>query len=251
MTKIVAVILAKNEANHIAACIDSLQWADEIMLADSYSDDGTTEIARRKGAKVFQHAFVNFSVNRNLALADAASLGAEWVFFLDADERATSDLAAEIRQAVEQTEVGWWCPRYNIMWGHTIKGGGWYPDAQLRLLKVGHARYNAEREVHEIVELDGQAGTLEEHFIHYNYDSPAHFLLKQNRYLRFEAQILYKRGIQAKPWTYLSMPLREFHRRYIKLGGYRDGWVGLQLCSLMAWFMFQTYLQLRKLYQVS
>lgn len=252
MTKIVAVILARNEVRHIAECIDSLNWADEVVLSDSHSDDGTTEIAVQKGAVVCQHEFVNFSVNRNLALDDAAGMGADWVFFLDADERATPALAAEIRRVAEaESHVGWWCPRHNIMWGHTIKGGGWYPDSQMRLLKIGQARYNAEREVHEIVDLDGSEGTLREHFIHYNYDSLAHFVAKQKRYTRFEAQILHKQGIQAKPWTYLSMPLREFYRRYIKLGGYQDGWVGLQLCSLMAWFMFQTYLHLRKLYQIS
>ena len=104
-------------------------------------------------------------------------------------------------------------------------------------------------EVHETVELTGQAGTLQEHLIHYNYDSIQHFMSKLNRYIDYEAKILYKQGIRAKPWTYLSMPLREFHRRYVKLAGYRDGWVGLQLCSLMAWYMLQTYLRLRQMYQ--
>lgn len=248
MTKILAVILAKNEAKHVAACIDSLKWADAVMLSDSYSDDGTTIIAKEKGAIVYQHQFVNFSVNRNLALEDAKAEGAEWVFFLDADERATPELAAEIRRvAADRPEVGWWVPRYNVMWGHTIKGGGWYPDCQMRLLKLGHASYDPRREVHEIVQLDGREGTLKEHFIHYNYESISQFHAKQNRYIDFEVQILHKKGVKAKPWTYLSMPLREFYRRYIRLAGYKDGWVGLQLCGLMAWYMFQTYVRLRRL----
>lgn len=249
MSKIVAVILARNEARHMADCIASLEWADAIMLSDSHSDDGTTEIAQKSGVIVCQHKFVNFSVNRNLALADAAEIGADWVFFLDADERATPALAQEIRGVVERPEVGWWVPRYNIMWGHTLKGGGWYPDAQLRLLKVGSASYDPTREVHEIVELAGEAGVLKEHFIHYNYDSLDHFLRKNNRYSDFEAQILYKQGIRAKPWTYISMPLREFYRRYVQLRGYRDGVIGIQLCGLMSWFMFKTYLKLRDLHQ--
>jgi glycosyltransferase involved in cell wall biosynthesis len=249
MTKIVAVVMARNEIKHIAVCFDTLQWADALMLSDSYSDDGTTEAAAEKGAVIRQHEFVNFAVNRNLALADAAEMGADWVLFIDADERVTPELATEIRQVVERSEVGWWVPRYNVMWGHTLRGGGWYPDRQLRLLKVGKAGYDPSREVHETVELDGQAGTLTEHLIHYNYDSLAHFTYKQGRYLDFEAKILYKEGIRAKPWTYLSMPLREFHRRYISLNGYQDGWVGLQLCGLMAWYKFKTYLRLRQLYQ--
>jgi len=249
MTKIVAVILAKNEANHMAACIESVQWADAIMLSDSFSDDGTTQVALERGALVRQHKFVNFAANRNLALADAADIGADWVFFIDADERATPELATEIRTVVERPQVGWWIPRYNIMWGHTLKGGGWYPDAQLRLLKLGRASYDPERAVHEVVLLDGPAGTLTEHLIHYNYESFRHFFAKQNRYIDFEAQILRKQGIQARPWTYLSMPAREFYRRYIRLDGYKDGWIGLQLCSLMAWYMFQTYRRLRQLRQ--
>lgn len=250
MPKIIAVILAKNEADHIAACIDSVQWADAVMLADSHSDDGTVETAAQKGALIYQHDFVNFSVNRNLALKDAQAEGADWVFFIDADERATPELAAEVRQVTEtRPEAGWWIPRYNVMWGHTLRGGGWYPDAQLRLLKVDRASYDPTREVHEIVQLQGNAGTLKAHFIHYNYDSLAHFYAKQSRYLEFEAQILHKQGIRAKPWTYLTMPLREFYRRYVRLQGYKDGVVGLQLCGLMAWYMLQTYLRLRRLYR--
>jgi glycosyltransferase involved in cell wall biosynthesis len=246
--KIIAIILTKNEARHIADCIKSVQWADAVILEDSFSDDGTVEIAQKLGAKIFQNAFINFAVARNTGLENAKSVGAEWVFFIDADERATPELAEEIRQVVEEDSCnGWWVPRYNIMWGHTMKGGGWYPDCQLRLLKVDSARYDPEREVHEVVILDGEAGYLKEHLVHYNYDSLAQFKHKQDRYIDFEAKILKDKGIRAKPWTYITMPLREFRRRYIQLGGYKDGWVGLQICSLMSWYMFITYLRLRKL----
>jgi hypothetical protein len=249
MPKIIAAILTKNEARHIAACIKSVQWADMVIVEDSFSDDGTVEIAKQSGAKVFQSRFVNFAVARNTALRNAKALGGDWIFFVDADERVTPELAEEIKHVVrEDAAPGWWAPRYNIMWGHTMQGGGWYPDCQLRLMKISAAYYDPEREVHEIVVLDGPADYLKEHLIHYNYDSPAHFKAKQNRYIDFEAKILKDKGIKAKPWTYLTMPLREFRRRYIQLGGYKDGWVGLQLCSLMSWYMFATYWRLRKLY---
>lgn len=248
--KIVAAILTKNTAHHVGDCIKSVQWADAVILEDSFSTDGTVEIAGDLGVKIFQNKFVNFAVARNNALKNAQSLGAEWVFFVDADERVTPELADEIRQVVAAGEKpGWWVPRYNVMWGHTMKGGGWYPDYQLRLMKIEAAHYDPEREVHEIVILDGEAGTLQEHLIHYNYDSLQQFRFKQDRYIDFEAKILKDKGIRAKPWTYLTMPLREFKRRYISLGGYKDGWVGLQVCSLMSWYMFLTYLRLRRLYQ--
>ncbi|MBN1221022.1 MAG: glycosyltransferase family 2 protein [Anaerolineae bacterium] len=251
MSKIVAAILTKNEARHIADCIKSVQWADEIILEDSFSDDGTTAIARNLNAKIFKSEFINFAVARNTALSNAKGLGADWILFIDADERATPELAQEIQTAVKNNEiVGWWIPRYNIMWGHTMRGGGWYPDYQLRLMRVDSARYDAERQVHEIVVLDGQAAYLKEHLLHYNYDTLAQFKRKQDRYIDFEAKILKEKGVRAKPWTYLTMPGREFYRRYISLRGYQDGWVGLQVCTLMSWYMLVTYLRLRKLYQI-
>ncbi|MEW5957200.1 MAG: glycosyltransferase family 2 protein [Chloroflexota bacterium] len=250
MTKLVAAILTKNEARHIGDCIKSVQWADTVIIEDSFSDDGTVEIAGKLGARVYQNPFVNFAAARNRALDNTRQLGAEWVLFIDADERATPELAGEIQQAINNPETtGWWMPRCNVMWGHTMRGGGWYPDHQLRLLRVEAAHYDPERQVHEIVILTGQAGYLKEHLIHYNYDSLAQFKFKQNRYIDFEAKILKEKGIRAKPWTYLTMPWREFYRRYVALQGYKDGWVGLQVCSLMSWYMFVTYFRLRRLYQ--
>jgi len=234
MPKLLAAILTKNEERHIRECIQSVAWAEGVLVSDSYSVDGTVEIAGELGATVVQHPFVNFAEQRNIALADAQDMGAEWVLFVDADERATPHLAAEITSVIQdETAVGWWVPRYNYILGHKMRGGGWYPDHQLRLLRVGRAHYDPTREVHEIVILDGEAGYLQEHLIHYNYDTLAQFRAKQNRYQEFEAKILRDQGVSLRPWTYLSMPLREFWRRYITLKGYRDGWVGLLLCGLM------------------
>jgi glycosyltransferase involved in cell wall biosynthesis len=247
--KLIAVILTKNEERHIRECIQSVDWANEVLISDSYSDDDTVVIAHQLGATVVQHPFVNFAVQRNMALADAKTLGAEWVFFIDADERATPELATEIDHAIQaRTAAGWWVPRYNYILGHKMRGGGWYPDYQLRLLQVDHARYDPTREVHETATLSGEAKYLQEHLIHYNYDTLAHFRAKQDRYQEFEARILYDQGIHPRPWTYLSMPLREFWRRYIKLKGYCDGWIGLLLCGFMGWYTFRTYVRLSQLH---
>ena len=249
MSKIVAAILTKNEARHIGDCIKSVQWADTVILEDSFSDDGTVEIAEELGAQVFQNDFVNFAVARNRVVNSVRALNIEWVLFIDADERVTPELAEEIQQVIQnESTVGWWIPRHNVMWGHIMCGGGWYPDYQLRLMRASGAHYDPERQVHEIVVLDGQEGYLKEHLIHYNYDNLAHFKFKQSRYIDFEAKILKDKGIRAKPWTYLTMPIREFRRRYVSLKGYKDGWVGLQVCGLMSWYMFVTYLRLQKLY---
>jgi glycosyltransferase involved in cell wall biosynthesis len=249
MSDIVAAILTKNEAAHIGDCIKSVQWAGRVIVDDSFSDDGTVSIAESLGAQVFQNKFVNFAAARNRVIDTVRAMGVEWILFVDADERVTPELAQEIQQVIQQDEIGgWWIPRYNVMWGHIMQGGGWYPDYQLRLMRVGAAHYDPARQVHEIVVLDGQADYLQEHLIHYNYDSLAQFKFKQDRYIDFEAKILKEKGVRAKPWTYVTMPIREFRRRYIALRGYRDGWVGLQLCSLMSWYMFLSYVRLGKLY---
>lgn len=242
-----AVVLTRNEERHIGDCLDSLAWADERLVFDDFSTDRTVEIARRHGARVVQRALDNFAAQRNAAL-QVVDTG--WVLFVDADERVTPALAHEVRQVIaagEEMRAGWWIPRHNYMLGHRMRGGGWYPDYQLRLLRRGRARYDPARPVHEIVLLDGEAGYLQNALIHYNYDSVAQFQAKMMRYTRLEAHILRSQGVRARPWTYVTMPLREFWRRFVRLRGYRDHLYGLLFCGLMAWYTLVTYLRLRNL----
>ncbi len=247
--ELAAVVLTKNEERHIGDCLDSLSWADERVVFDDMSSDGTIEIARARGARVISHALENFSAQRDAALR---MVEATWILFVDADERVTPELADEVRRAIqrtgEQSRAGWWIPRHNYMIGHCMRGGGWYPDCQLRLLRRDRARYDPARPVHEVVILDGEAGTLQNAFVHYNYDTVSQFRHKMGRYTVFEAEILYSEGIRARPWTYASQPLKEFWRRFVTLQGYRDHLYGLLFCGLMAWYRFLTYLRLRELH---
>jgi hypothetical protein len=232
-----AVILTKNEARHIGACIASVAWADQVLVSDSLSDDGTPDLARAAGAVVVQRPFEGWARQRNAALDSAAQLGASWVLFVDADERATPELAAEIRQVVEsRAEVGWNVPRFNFIVGKQPHHGGFYPDYQLRLLRLGRARYDLSRPVHEVVMLDGAEGKLSNHLLHYNYDTWGQFHAKQRRYGAMEARILGERGISPRPHNFILQPLREFRRRYLTLQGYRDGWLGFKLSALLAYY---------------
>ena len=246
--ELAAVILARNEEHHIGDCLDGLSWADEWVVFDDYSTDRTVEIARAHGARVLEHALKSFAAQRNAALA---AVEAEWILFVDADERATPALADEVRRVIRyegtQARAGWWIPRHNYMIGHCMRGGGWYPDYQLRLLRRGKARYDPGHPVHEIVILDGEAGYVENVFIHYNYDTLAEFRHKMGRYTGFEARILRDQGVRVRPWTYVSMPVREFWRRFITLQGYRDHIYGVLFCGLMAWYTFMTYWWLKRL----
>ena len=246
------VVLTRDEALHIGDCLDSLAWADERVILDDFSSDATVDIAMGRGARVVSHRLENFAAQRNAAL-DAVD--ADWVLFVDADERCTPALAEEVRRVIgyddSRARAGWWIPRHNYMIGHRMRGGGWYPDHQLRLLRRDRARYDLNRPVHELVLLDGQAGYLKNPLIHYNYDTVAQFRQKMGRYTAYEAQILHQQGVRVRPWTYLTMPLREFWRRFVTLRGYRDHLYGLLFCGLMAWYTLETYLRLRKLQQTS
>ncbi len=235
MLQLSVAILARDNESEIADCLESVAWADErIVILDSRSQDRTAAIAKALGARVVVHPFENFAQQREFGLSLSQSA---WLFYVDSDERGTPELGEEIRRVIQDpTRVGWWVPRRNFIWGQEIRHGGWYPDYQLRLLKVGHAHYDLTREVHEIVCLDGEAGYLQEPLIHHNYRTFHQFFAKQRQYLEYEASILYKRGVHPKPWTYVSQPLREFWRRYVTLRGYRDGFCGLLLCLLVAYY---------------
>lgn len=248
MPQLVGIILTYNEELHIEDCIASLRWADEVVVFDSFSTDRTVELAQRAGAQVLQHRFENYGAQRNAAL-DAVV--ADWVFFVDADERVTPELAQEIRDklAISGPERGWWVPRHNYIFGRLTRGAGWYPDYQLRLLHRASARYTPDRPVHEEVILDGEAGYLASPLIHYNYQNVAQFIAKQERYTDFEAEIRFRKGLRPKLWTYLTGALRQFWWRFVTLRGYTDGLHGLRLSLLMAYYEYQAWRRVASLWR--
>jgi glycosyltransferase involved in cell wall biosynthesis len=249
--KLFAIILTYNEAAHITACIESVAFADAVLVMDSGSTDDTVTLARAAGAEVLTRPFDDYAGQRNAALADVAGR-ADWVLFVDADERVTPALAAEVRGVLEREGyAGWQIPRHNYIFGKLTLGAGWYPDYQTRLLRVGRAHYDPTRKVHEVVVLDGELGTLAEPMTHYNYHSVAQFHAKQRRYSAYDARILYEQGIRPKPQNYVLQPLRHFRWRFLTLKGYRDGLHGLHLSALMAWYEFRKYWLLRGLWAKS
>ncbi len=249
-------IPAKDEERYIADCLESVRGlADEVLVVlDPESRDRTATICREKGARIEPVPFISFAQLRNRALELCHH---PWVFFLDADERATTELCREIAGVIAsepdaddpQAIVGYWVPRHNYFFGRPVRHAGWYPDHQLRLLWRERARYPEEQKVHEVVQLQGRSAYLSGHLLHYNVDTPAEFRAKQRRYARLEAASLRERGVRAHPRHLLTRPLREFWRRYIALSGWRDGLLGLYLCAAMGYYTFCTYrilLQMQK-----
>ncbi|MBI2861431.1 MAG: glycosyltransferase family 2 protein [Chloroflexi bacterium] len=245
-----AAIITRDEAGQIAECLESAQWADELLVVDAFSSDSTVAICRRHTDRVYQRQFVSFPAQRNIALSLARS---DWVLFLDADERVPSSLAEEIKatlsDSASETTVGYWIPRRNLILGRWIRYGGWSPDHQLRLLRRGSAQYDDTRLVHEVVLLNGEAGYLTEAIIHYNYRTFWELWQKQARYALLEAEGLAHQGVKPRRRSLLGQPLREFHRRYWQLQGWRDGGHGLLLACAMAWYAGLVQWRLRQTIQ--
>lgn len=242
-------IIARDEAQHIGAALASAApVADELLVVlDPRTADATATIARQHGATVHERRFVSFSQQRNQALRLCRG---RWVLFLDADERLTPELAAELRtfrDAPADGCVGYWLPRSNLYFGRALRGGGWYPDHQLRLLRRDRAHYDEARLVHELAELDGPSGELREHLLHINIETWPELHEKQRRYALAEAQILARRGVQARWRNLVLQPLREVNRRFVRWHGYRDGALGLVLALTMGYYELVKYLHLKGL----
>ncbi|RRR68476.1 MAG: glycosyltransferase family 2 protein [Candidatus Viridilinea halotolerans] len=228
-------IIARDEERHIVGCLTSADALsdDVLLLLDHRSSDATGALASAHGARVIGAAWHGFPAQRNLALQLATK---PWVLFLDADERLSPALAHEIQTIPDATpQAGYWIPRYNLFFGQRLRGGGWYPDHQLRLLRRNAARYDEQRLVHEYADLDGPAGTLQGHLIHHNIERLDELWAKQSRYALAEARTLYLHGRHTRWRNFLGAPAREFLRRYVNLSGWRDGPLGLLLCATLAW----------------
>lgn len=237
--KVTAAVIALDEERNIVACLDSMAWADERLVLDGGSADRTVELAHATGARVESRPFDDFARQRNAGLALAKH---DWVLFVDADERVTPELADEVRATIPHARHdGYFIPRFNCIFGKIMRHTGWYPDYQMRLLDRRHARYDEAVPVHEVVRLErGAPGYLREHFVHYNYQTLGQFFRKQEQYSDFEAKQLLCSG-KPRVRSLLSMPPREFARRFWQLQGYRDGGHGLLLSLLMAYFTFRRY----------
>lgn len=248
---VTAAVLARDESDFLEGCLASVGWADELLvLVDAATRDTTVETASRYTERVEVRPFAGFPRQRNLALDLAGSC---WVLFVDADERVPPSLATEIRWTLAggADPVGFWIPRRNLIRGRWVRTAGWWPDRQLRLLKRGAAQYDAAEHVHEVARLDGSAGTLSQPMLHLNYETLGEFRDKQRRYARLQARALYEGGVTARRRSLLGQPVREFWRRFAELGGYRQGWLGLELSLLMAEAKYRTYRELDSMRSLS
>ncbi|MGD8996618.1 MAG: glycosyltransferase family 2 protein, partial [Anaerolineae bacterium] len=243
---VTAIVPTLNEEDNILDCLASLEWAGRRVVFDCYSTDRTVELAQDAGAEVLQHPFEDFAQFHNAAMEEVE---AEWILFVDADERVTPELAAEIESTIAEDcdEVLWWIPRHNYIFGRLTKGAGWYPDYQARLLRRGYVHW--ERPVHEVAVANGPEGHLENPLIHYNYDDLADFKARQERYNQYDTQILFEEGVRPHAYTPYTQLVRHFWWRLVTLRGLREGVHGLRLSLLMATYEMKKYRRLARMWR--
>jgi glycosyltransferase involved in cell wall biosynthesis len=225
-------IITRNEEANLPRTLGSVHWANEIVVVDCGSTDGTVELAWRFGAKVIQQDWLGFGQQKNFAIERCTG---EWVLSLDADEEVSETLAQEIERLLAGTPAvdAYYLPRRNLFLGRWVRYGGYYPDQKLRLFRKGTARFE-ESAVHETVQYSGSTRTLHGDLIHHAYPTLENYIEHMNRYSTLGATQAAVNGktsqsLTAFFWNALLNPVATFFYNYILRLGFLDGREGLLL----------------------
>ncbi len=218
-------IIARNEESRLGDCLKSVWFADELLVVDSGSSDGTVVVAESRGARVIHQDWLGYGPQKQFAVDQARH---DWVLCLDADERLSDDLAEAVRGALveEPLHQAYEMPRCNRFMDHWLGYGEGYPDRSLRLFNRQYARWSLDP-VHEKVETDGPVGRLDADLLHRSENGLADYLAKQNRYTSLQANALFEAGRRVGAAKLLLSPLLRFFKFYLLRAGFRDGIPGL------------------------
>ena len=244
--KISATIITKNEEANIAACIQSLAWADEIVVVDSGSTDKTVEIARQFTDKVFVETWQGQGHQKNRAVELARG---PWIVSLDADERISPELAREIRSAIEDDpDAAFAMRRKNMYQGRWIRHCGWWPDWVKRVFRKDTARFSTDV-IHDSLQPDTPIRHLKHPIEHHSFHSPEDFLNRAYWYAHHQALEMHRDGRKASAWTAISHALFTLFQTYCLRFGFLDGAAGLLVAVTNAVGVFYRYMMLRDLNQ--
>jgi glycosyltransferase involved in cell wall biosynthesis len=245
--KITATIITFNEANHIKAACESVVFADEILVVDSESTDETRSIADACGARVINRPWPGFATQKQFAADEAKH---EWILSLDADERVSNELRdtiLELKNSVDSSLAdGYRIPRRSSYMGRWIRGGGWYPDYQLRLYRKAMGHWEGAY-IHESVKFgqDARVEILHGDILHYTVDDAAqHHRMIGERYAPLSAKQMYENGRRTSPLGIAIAGPAAFIRGYFLKGGFRDGLEGFAIARFAAHHAFLKHLML-------
>lgn len=246
MPPVTATVITKNEADAIADALKSIAWADEIIVVDAESTDATATIARQFTDRVTVRAWTGYIDQKNYAASLASH---DWIFSLDADERVTPELAAEVRSllAAGPSHAGYRMPRVSFHLGRWMRTTDMYPDYQLRLYDRRAARWDGLH-VHESVKVaDNSIGYLKSELQHYPYRDLSEHLLRMDRYTTLAARQMFERGRRATGLELLVHPPAAFLRNYLLKGGFRDGKAGLVISLVNSYYVMLKFAKLWEL----
>ena len=240
MPRLSVTVITGNEEARLRPCLESAAWADEIVVVDSESTDGTVALAREFTDRVWVRPWPGFAAQKNFGLEQATG---DWVLSLDADERVTPELRQRIARVLAEDGAGapgadgYSIPRRNMFWGAWVRHGGLYPDYQLRLFRRRAGRF-VDDAVHESVRVEGRVETVAEAMLHHSYRSLEDFVQRSNRYSTLAAGAWLERGKHVGLADLIFRPLGRFLSMYIIRLGFLDGWRGFVLAVLYADYVF-------------
>ncbi|MBI5674230.1 MAG: glycosyltransferase family 2 protein [Nitrospirae bacterium] len=252
-------IITHNEEENIKDALESVKWADEIVVVDSFSTDRTVEICKKYTDKVFVFEWPGFAEQKNKAVSLTTQ---PWVLVLDADERVTEALKNEILKAIRDPYPspnplpqgegargrvdGYYLARKNHFAGRWIRHGGWWPDYTLRLFRRSKGSFQP-REVHESIKINGKTGHLKNPLEHFTYKDTNDYLTRMENYSTLAAKELYKEGRRACIFDIMLRPAATFFRMLFLQAGFLDGTYGFKLAYLYSRYTFNKYSKLRRM----
>ncbi len=242
-----ALIITYNEEKHIAEVIDDLDFADEIIVVDSFSTDQTPQLVKASGkAQLIEHAFLNYTDQRNFAIGAAKN---QWILFLDADERFTPSLKDEVIDTIQQPDAkdAYLFYRKFMFQDKELHYSGWQTDKIFRLFKKDKAHYTTERLVHEKLTVDGEIGKLKNKLIHFSYTDFESYKKKMESYGKFKAREAFLKGVRPNFLNVYLHPAYKFLYTFLVRRGFLDGKKGWIICYLNAYSVAVRYRELKKM----
>ena len=242
MSRLSCVIITYNESRNIRRCLESVSWADEIIVVDSFSTDDTKKIVSEFTNRIFDLNWEGFGPAKDYAVKQATG---DWILSVDADELVSENLREEIQKIVQSGDSldGYFIPRRSYFLGRWMRHGGWYPDFVLRLFRKDKGDFTS-RLVHEKVIVKGRNGYLKNDLLHYTDPDYDHYLEKLNRYTSIDAQQRYLEGTTGSSVNLLIRPVAIFFKTYFLKRGFLDGLPGLILAVSSAFHVFAKYVKL-------